>query len=254
MTGSVNNTDLVLTSIEDQVMYVTLNRPEKRNALSYELLTQLHAAVKEANANTDLRVFVLNAAGSSFCAGMDLQEVTISPEGGRKLLFELAHTTLAINGLSIPTIAQVQGPAIGGGCGLLSICDFVLTHDDVKLGYPEVELGICPSVVAPWLVQRIGAGEARRLLLAGGLVNGETALKIGLVTHIVARGAMDEATNALLKQIRAGDQGALAATKRSIHTLLEVGITEAVLEGAKISADILAGEEAQERLRKRIHA
>ena len=90
-----------------------------------------------------------------------------------------------IRRLSIPTIARVQGAAVGGGCGLMVVPDFAFTHAEAKVGYPEVSLGVCPAVVAPWLIKKIGAGRARAMLLEGGTISGGAALEIGLATHVV---------------------------------------------------------------------
>ncbi|NOG54209.1 MAG: enoyl-CoA hydratase/isomerase family protein [Planctomycetes bacterium] len=164
---------------------ILLNRADKRNALNQELLDEMRATVKEVTSRQDVRVVVLGGEGRSFCAGMDLQAVRTQPEQMGSLLKTLSLLMREIRRAPQPFIARVQGAAIGGGCGLMCVCDFSFTHPDSKIGYPEVDLGICPAVVAPWLVWRIGSGKARQLLLAGGTLRGEEMYEYGLVTHLV---------------------------------------------------------------------
>ena len=127
-------------------------------------------------------------------------------------------------------------------------CDFVVSHPDAKLGYPEVDHGICPAVVAPWLVRKIGGGRARALLLSGGTITGQTGFDIGLVSHLVAREEIDQTVDRLVERIARGGANALAVTKRWLNQLENANLEEELGQGADISADVLAGPEAQERL------
>ena len=148
--------------------------------------------------DTKPTVLVITGAGRSFCAGMDLKEVIIDedPTIPRQLLETLARLTHRIRLFPAVTLARVNGAAIGGGCGLSTVCDISITHEDAKLGFPEVDLGLCPAVVAPWLVRKIGAGKARQVLLTGGLMSGARAAEFGIVTHAVeSREQLDEAVS-----------------------------------------------------------
>lgn len=232
---------------------LTLNRPESRNALSVDLLTATHARIDEALSRTDVHVLVLTGEGKSFCAGMDLKQVLGQPGAPLRLLKSLADFCLKLRALPAVTVAMVNGAAIGGGCGLATVCDFAITHASSKMGFPEVDLGVCPAVVAPWLVRKIGAGRARAVLLRGGLMTGAEAHALGLVTHCVPTPEeLEPATHALVERLAAGGPNALRATK-SLLNELDGSLDAAVARrGAELSADVLATPEAQAMLRARM--
>ena len=240
---------LVRSSNANGIVTIELARPEARNALSRELIAELGAAVDAVARDASARVLILCGSGKSFCAGMDLRAVADDPIAMGDMLRALSRTSRAIRRLSIPTIARVQGAAIGGGCGLMVVTDFAVTHPEAKLGYPEVDLGICPAVVAPWLVKRIGAGAARAMLLAGGTMSGEEGFRRGLATHLVAESELAATAQQLAERLVKGGPKALAATKKWLNEL-DGSMDDAIAEeAAEISARIIAGEEAQTRLR-----
>lgn len=249
--------NLVELHVHGAIATLTLNRPEQRNALSVDLLAALHARLHELSelgeGTSGPRVVVMTGAGKSFCAGMDLKQVLGEPGAPLKLLTLLADATVKLRSLSAVTIAAVNGAAIGGGCGLTTVCDFAITHADSKMGFPEVDLGVCPAVVAPWLVRKIGAGHARAMLLRGGLMSGREAHLAGLVNECVdSRDGLDAAVQSLAERLAAGGPKALAATKRLLNELdgsLDVELTR---RSAKVSADILAMPEAVAMLRAKI--
>ncbi len=243
--------DLVRCCIQQGVALITLNRPAARNALSAELMRQLETAIAGVSVDQSVRVCVLAGEGKSFCAGMDLRGVMDDPQTMGDMLRMLARAMLALRRLRVPTVAQVQGAAIGGGCGLMVVCDFAVTHPEAKIGYPEVDLGISPAVVAPWLVQKIGAGAARAILLAGGTMTGAEAHARGLSTHLVAQSELNSATDTLVARLATGGATAIATAKEWLGRIEGQAINEATcMEAAEISARIIAGPEAQERLRK----
>ena len=242
------NDQTVLTATVDNHATVTLNRPEARNAMSPELIDNLNASLAELASVEELRSLTILGADPSFCAGMDLKAARDDPHAMRAALHGIATAMLAIRELKVPVIAQVQGAAIGGGCGLMTACDFVVSHPDAKLGYPEVDHGICPAVVTPWLIRKIGAGRARALLLSGGTVDGTRALEIGLVTHLVDREDLQATVDELVQRISRGGAHALATTKKWINQIESSNLEAELRQGADISADVVAGPEAQERL------
>ena len=233
------------------IVQISLNRPDARNALNFELIEQLEHAVKTVAANSAARVLVLSGNGKSFCAGTDLRGVLNDAQKMGLMLHGLARVGLALRKLSIPVIAKVQGAAVGGGCGLVVACDFAFTHEQAKLGYPEVDLGVCPAVVAPFLISKVGAGRARALLLAGGLVDGKEAVRIGLATHLVSVDELDSATTDFAQKLSTGGPNAIATTKRWLHELDGLLDESTLSKAADLSATIIAGNEAQERLRAR---
>ena len=236
--------DLVLIDSDDGIVTVTLNRPQARNALSVALIDALGAAIEQVE-REPARVLILAGAGSVFCAGMDLKGVLADAAGMRRMLRGLSQVMRRIRRLPIPTIAQVQGAAIGGGCGLMVVTDFAVTHPEAKVGYPEVSLGVCPAVVAPWLIRKVGGGRARALLLAGGTMSGTTGYETGLATHLVSRDRLEAEVQSLGRRLAEGGPQALGVTKQWINDL-DGSLDDAVFEkGAEISADVIAREEEQ---------
>lgn len=244
--------DLALTSTRDGIATIMLNRPEARNALSPELIDALNAAVDAVALDASaghVRVMILAGAGRSFCAGMDLKGVLSDPAKMADMLRGLSRFSRTIRRLPVPTIARVQGAAVGGGCGLMVVTDFAFTHPEAKVGYPEVDLGVCPAVVAPWLIKKIGAGRARAMLLAGGTISGEEGFKAGLATHLVPVAQLEAATAEFAAGLLRGGAHAQAVTKRWLNEL-DGSMDDAPLDkAAELSAQVIAGQEAQTRLR-----
>lgn len=245
----MTHAELVRTSFVDGVGTLTLHRPEARNALSLGLIRAMAEGLRELASQPGLRVLVLAGEGKVFCAGMDLKAVANDAVAMGDMLRELSRVTRTIRRMPVPIIARVQGAAVGGGCGLMVVCDFAVTHPEAKVGYPEVDLGVCPAVVAPWLIRRIGAGRARSMLLAGGTISGEEGFRSGLATHLAPLDELDATVASIAKHIATGCPKALAATKHWLNEL-DGSLDDAVLDkAAEISARIIAGEEAQTRLR-----
>jgi methylglutaconyl-CoA hydratase len=233
----------------ENIVTLTLNRAGKRNALSAKMIDALHAGLDEIEKNDSMRVLILAGEGQAFCAGMDLKGVIDDPIAMRAMLRGLAKVSKRIRTLPVPTIARVQGAAVGGGCGLMVVCDFAFTHPEAKVGYPEVDLGICPAVVAPWLIKKLGAGKARAMLLAGGTISGAQGFEAGLATHLCSIEDLPTAVDAFALNLAAGGRDALATTKRWLNEL-DGSLDDAVLQkAADLSADIIAADEAQSRLR-----
>jgi methylglutaconyl-CoA hydratase len=234
---------------QSNIVTLTMNRPGKRNALSLALIKAMHVALDEVESNATMRVFVLAGEGRSFSAGMDLRGVIDDPEAMREMLRLLGQVSKRIRMLPVPTIACVQGAAVGGGCGLMIVCDFAFTHPESKVGYPEVDLGVCPAVVAPWLIKKIGAGKARAMLLAGGTMSGEQGFAAGLATHLCDLEELPSAVNDFALTLTRGGKNAMATSKRWLNELDGSLEDDVLLKAADLSADIIAGEEAQARLK-----
>lgn len=227
---------------------VNLNRPEARNALSQSLLEAAREAVAQTARDPKVRVIVLGGEGKAFCAGMDLKAVRTEPAKMGDLLMTISRLLREIRRVPQPTIARVQGAAVGGGCGLMSVCDFAFSHEDARIGYPEVDLGVCPAVVAPWLIRKLGAGRARQILLAGGTMTGARAAEVGLVTHLVEPADLANAALTFARELAKGGPRAMSVTKVWLNEL-DGSLEDASLdEGARLSAEIVQGEEAQARL------
>jgi len=244
--------ELATVDIKGSGATLTLDRPEARNALSRELLAALHERLDELERASGVHVLMVTGAGRAFCAGMDLKEVMGDAEAARELLESLAGLTLRIRRLPMVVVGRVNGAAIGGGCGLACVCDVAITHADSKMGFPEVDLGLCPAVVAPWVVRRIGMGRARQVLLQGGLLDGRRAHELGLVSALAeTRDELDERAGELVERIGGGGPEAIRATKGLLNELDGSLDEDLVLRGAALSAKVLASEDAQRRLRER---
>lgn len=249
-------TGLATLTVSERLGTLTLRRPEQRNALSTGLLDALHARLDELEVRDDVSVLVLTGEGRSFCAGMDLRQVLRAADGsewaGPGLLASLARFTLRLRGLPMVVVASVNGAAIGGGCGLACVADISISHAEAKIGFPEVDLGLCPAVVAPWVVRKLGPGRARRVLLSGGLMNGQEAHALGLIDHLVpSRDELASATSALAVRLASGGAAALRATKQLLNRLDGSEDERVVLEGARLSAEVLGTAEAQRTLSAR---
>ncbi len=249
-------TELATLDVQGRIARLTLNRPEARNALSIDLLSALRAHVERLHTLSEQddrpTVVVMTGAGKAFCAGMDLKAVLGDPAAPPKLLGSLAELCVRLRALPMVLVARVNGAAIGGGCGLTCVCDVSVTHADAKLGYPEVDLGVCPAVVAPWLVRKIGAGRARAVLLRGGIMSGTAAAAIGLVDELVpSADDLDAATEKIATRMGEAGPKALAATKGLLNTL-DGSLDEAMSRrGAELSAGVLADPNVRAGLAER---
>ena len=243
-------TDLALLTTDGPIATLSLNRPDARNALSLDLLDALDARLDELAQMTHINAAIIAGEGRAFCAGMDLKAVLNEPGAPAKLLNQIADISLKLRALPMPTIARVNRAAIGGGCGLMCVCDFAVTHDDAKIGYPEVDLGVCPAVVAPWLIRKVGAGTARRILLTGGTMSGTRAHELGLVTSLAPADELDAAVQTLAERIAAGGPAALRATKAWLNELDGPDLAAQVARGAQISTEVVTSDEARASLEK----
>ena len=231
------------------IVTLTMNRPGKRNALSIKMIEAIHKGLDEIENNSSMRAFILAGEGQSFCSGMDLLGVLDDAKAMGSMLQGLSKAAQRIRKLPVPTIARVQGAAIGGGCGLMVVCDFAFTHPDSKVGYPEVDLGVCPAVVAPWLIKKLGPGKARAMLLAGGTISGQQGFDAGLATHLCDLGDLMQATEKFASNLAQGGQEAMAVTKQWLNELDGSLDSDVLMKAAELSAEVIEGEEAQSRLR-----
>jgi len=232
---------------------ITLNRPEKRNAISYELIDDLLAGMERA-AHSHAHVLILTGAGSAFCAGMDLENlkqlIGRSPEQNIKDSETVARLFRRIYDFPKPTIAAVNGAAIAGGTGLVTVCDFVLAVPEAKFGYTEVRIGFLPAIVSSFLIASVGEKRARDLLLTGRIFNAEEARELGLVNEIVAPDELMKRAHELAVQLLENSPASLRLTKELLssytHDQLDRQIARAIRENAAIreTADFKEGVSA----------
>jgi len=242
-----SHSEFATLDITGPIATLMMNRPDARNAMSLPLLDALHEALDGLPANP--HVLVVTGAGKSFCAGMDLKSVLGDESAPPKLLHGIARLTTRLRNLPAVVVAKVNGAAIGGGCGLACACDVVLSHADAKLGFPEVDLGVCPAVVAPLLVRKIGAGPARNVLLRGGLMSGTQAYTVGIIDELAgSREELETLCDTVTQRLASGGANAIAATKRLLTEIDGSGDGTLAARGADLSASVLATPEARERL------
>jgi len=228
-----------------QITVITLNRPERRNALTLELLTELCAAIKVASQQPEQRVLILRGAGAAFCTGLDLKEAADTTKAHATA--EMVATTLiTISQTRLITIAAVHGAAVAGGAGIMSACDLVVAAERTKIGYPEVRRGLVAGLVMTFLRRQVGERSMRELLYTAELIDAARAKEIGLVNRVVAsEDVMNEAQKfaALVLQ---GAPGALAQTKRLVEDLWWHSVKEDVDIALKYHTEARKSEEARE--------
>ena len=231
----------VLYSESNSVTTITLNRPDKRNAISYELIDDVTAALKQA-AQSSAKVVILTGAGSAFSAGMDLENLKgllgRTPEQNLEDSRTMAGLFRALYDFPKPTIAAVNGAAIAGGTGLATLCDFTLAVPEAKFGYTEVRIGFVPGIVSSYLIANVGEKRARDLLLTGRLFSAEEAYRFGLVTEIVPADQLMPRAVQLAAQLMENSPASLETTKRLLSSYtkeqLDRQLVSAIRENAAV--------------------
>ena len=228
-----------------QITVVTLNRPERRNALTIELLTELISAIHVASEEPHVRILILRGAGAAFCTGLDLKEA--ADQGKAHATAEaVANTLITISQTRLITIAAVHGAAVAGGAGIMSACDFVVAAQRTKIGYPEVRRGLVAGLVMPFLRRQVNERNIRELLLGSELIDADRAKEIGLVNRVVAQdNLMTEALNFAGSALQ-GAPGAVAQTKRLIDELWWHSVKQDVNLALKYHMEARESAEARE--------
>ena len=222
---------MIKSETKNNTGIIFLARPEKRNALHPDLVKSLKAKLAEFEVNEKIKSVIITGEGNSFCAGADLEYLkmlsdfsSIQNYNDSKSLSELF---LMIYEFPKPTIAAVNGAAIAGGCGLASVCDFIIAHpENSKFGYPEVKIGFIPAIVSVFLIKKIGEGLAKQLLLEGALISGTRAYEMGLVNYL-ADNVLDESL-ILAKRINENSVENVKMTKEIILNISNLSAREAV--------------------------
>lgn len=230
----------ILVAEENGVRTVTLNRPERRNAMTPEMQQELIAAMHEA-VGSECRVVVFAGAGEAFCAGLDLSALReMNDRSAAEHTSDAERIALlfrTLYELPKPTIAVVHGAAIAGGTGLATMCDFTLAVPGAKFGYTEVKIGFVPAVVSAFLVLQIGEKAARDLLLTGRLFTSEEAERLGLVNEVVLPENLAARVLELSEMLKANSPEALAATKRLLRAQNKAWLDGAIAEALAANAE-----------------
>lgn len=210
-----------------QITVVTLNRPERRNSLTIELLNELISAIKVASDQAEERVLILRGSGAAFCTGLDLKAAADQTKAHATAEM-VAKTLIAIAETRLVTIAAVHGAAVAGGAGIMSACDYVVAAEKTKIGYPEVRRGLVAGLVMTFLRRQVRERHLRELVLGGELIDATRALEIGLVNRVVAPDQVMNEAQKFAASVLQGAPNAIANTKRLIEELWATSVKEDV--------------------------
>jgi methylglutaconyl-CoA hydratase len=230
----------LLTAIGAGVLTLTLNRPDKRNALNSELIERLHSALEEADLDTNVRVVLIRGAGKDFCAGADLEELLASADrslsDNEEAALRLGAVFTRMRELPKPIIAMVHGRALAGGAGLVTACDLIVAGKTAQFGYPEIQRGFAPAMVMALLRRLVGEKTALDLVLTGRVLPAEEARSAGLVTRVVPDEELETETASLSTRVAGLSQSALGMTKRLFYQLDGLSLEQGIALGARVNA------------------
>lgn len=228
------------TRINAGTFWITLARPEKRNALTQAMIQDLDAAFETASRAPEVQSIVLDAEGPDFCAGLDLDElqasISRSLESREEDALALARLYLRIRSIPRATIARVQGRALGGGCGLASACAWVIAEEDATFGYPEIQIGFVPAIVAPLLRRLVGEKRAADLLMSGRAIGAKEAERIGLITRAIPTPDLGWHLDSLLKTLALRSPLALQRTHQALFQGTHSSLAEEIFDAARLNA------------------
>jgi methylglutaconyl-CoA hydratase len=240
----------VLTTARDDrtgILRVSLNRPDIRNAFDEEVIAALTRLARDAASDSALRAIVLSGEGPVFCAGADLawmmKAVAYTRQDNLRDAEDLARMLELLDSLPVPLIGRVHGAALGGGTGLVAVCDMVVAADDAVFAFSETKLGILPAVIAPYVLAKMGSSAARELFLTGARFGAVRARELGLVHRVVPATSLDETVDDYLREILASAPTAIAAAKDLIREIQHsrpaevIGITTSRIADQRVSVD-----------------
>ena len=230
----------VITALDRGIFSITLNRPDKRNALNSVMIELLHQAAEQADLDHDARVVMIRGAGKDFCSGADLDELLASAERSidenEKSALRLGRLFQRIRELPKPVVALIQGRALAGGAGLATACDVVVASSSAQLGYPEIQRGFVPAMVMTMLRASVGEKRALDLVLNGRLLTAAEALNAGLLTQVVPDKELEREGTAVASRLAGSSASALALTKRLFYQLDGQSFADGITLGARVNA------------------
>ena len=228
-------------AVENHLAYITLNRPEKSNALCYDLVSELRVAFKLAETDNDVKAIILRANGDAFCAGADLNYLQdLQSNSFEQNLADSDHLKelfLQIYQHKKVVISQVHAHALAGGCGLATVCDFTFAAPDANFGYTEVKIGFVPAIVMVFLLRKVGESKAKQLLLGGAVITSEQALAMGLIHNVSEKESLERDVKAFATQlIESNSAYAMGVTKQMISKVQGLPIEEALTFASEMNA------------------
>ena len=239
----------LLAEKKNDVCYVTLNRPDVRNAFNAALIKDLHDCFAQLTVDESIRAIVLAGTGKIFCAGADInwmsESVNYTEEQNHEDAMKMAHMFQAIDQCPHPVIGRIQKAAFGGAVGLAAVCDMVVASDDTKFSFSEVRLGIVPAVISSFSLRKIGISQARRYFLTGEVFTATTAKEIGLVHEVVAEDELDSAVEKLVGELKMNGPNAVREAKALAHVVPDLFYDDALEYCAETISKVRTSEEGQ---------
>ncbi|MGB3480390.1 MAG: enoyl-CoA hydratase/isomerase family protein [bacterium] len=240
----------ILYELEDKVARVTFNRPEVHNAFDDIMIKELSVVFDEIEKNQDIRVVVLTGKGKSFCAGADLNWMRrvkdYSYDDNLKGSLKLADMLYKIYASPKATIARVNGTAIGGGTGLVAVCDIAIAADRAKFSFSEVKIGLIPACISPYVMKKCGEGKCREFFLTGERLSAERAFNAGLVNAVVELEEIDKYVDELVSKLISSGPEAIKNCKELLRNVAEMSLEEAKKYTAEVIAKLRISNEGQE--------
>lgn len=246
--SNFDSLETLLVEQQDFTMYVTLNRPETRNAMNFQMVGELTQVFTQLRDRRDVRAIILSGSEGTFCSGGDIKEMRENPVPATESANNLDNMLRAVNQASQVVIAKVEGAAMGGGFGLVCVSDIAIADEETKFALPEVRLGIAPSYISPFVLQRIGLTRARELMLTGRRFNGKLAQVYGIVHEACSNDQLNHFIEVELDEIRQCAPGAIAAIKDLIFNVYRKPLDDTVAYRAELLNTLRTGKEAQEGL------
>lgn len=246
--------NVILVETVESICLITLNRPDKRNALNDELIAALKVALREADADDSLRAIVIRGAGKDFCSGADLSALqkiaTASYEENVEDARGLAELFALIRNVRVPVIAAVHGRALAGGCGLALGCDLVVAGESARFGFPEVKIGFVPAMVAAILRRNLGEKKSFELLTLGFEFTAAEALQLGLINRVVPDDELATAVMDFAGVYTKVSGSAVAMTKKLLYEIDGLEFSEAVEKGVVTNAEARTTVDCQKGIAK----
>jgi methylglutaconyl-CoA hydratase len=237
-------------STENRIARVTLNRPEVHNAFNDIMIRELLEVFQEISKSDDVRVVILTGMGESFCAGADLnwmkRMINFTYEQNFEDSLKLAELFYLMYSLPKPIIAAVNGAAIGGGTGLVAVCDMAIAAEGARFSLSEVKLGLVPACISPYVIRKVGEGRCREFFLTGERATAQRALELGLVNQVVPLAELNMAVNGKVKQLLSSGPKAIAMCKELLKNVPGMSFDKAMIYTAEMIASMRIGDEGQE--------
>ncbi len=247
-------TNSLIVDKNKKVATITLNRPQVHNALNPELINALKGTVQDLSCDENVEIIVFKGKGASFCSGADLswfrQLGKLDLQQTKETLNDLPELLLTIYNSPKITITATHGSVMGGGIGLVSACDFVVSEENCQFAFKEVKLGIIPATISPFVSMKMDSSKAKGLMLTGEVFNGIKAGKAGLVSHLAANGQLEKELDKLLNELKGSEANAVQQIKKLINEARHQQLIIKELEGTTaILAELVHSKEVQKRMK-----